>query len=83
MIAFDEEDEAVEIANGTAFGEGAACLSKGAGSAASSSFQYSTGLSPLKDRQRGTASPGARRDEPVRVTSWTQPAPKPAGSSGP
>jgi hypothetical protein len=33
-------------------------LSKGPGSAVSSSFQYSTGLSPLKDRQQGTASPG-------------------------
>jgi beta-glucuronidase len=51
-------------------------MSKGPGPAGSSSFQYSTGLSPLKDRHRGTASYGARRDEPVRVTSWTQPAPK-------
>ncbi len=46
-------------------------MSKDPGQAGSSSFQYSTGLSLLKDRQRGTASPGARRDEPVRVTSWT------------
>jgi hypothetical protein len=51
-------------------------MSKSSGSAGSSSSQYSTGLFPLKDRQWGTASPGARRDEPVRVISWTQLAPK-------